>query len=196
MNTPSHLLITAALRKSLKDRSMVTSAFLCGAVAPDMPLYLLSFGGLLYYRAVLGWSSSATFRHMFDYLYFHHPLWIVAHNFLHAPLLLLLAFACLWQLRHRPSPVIAWLYWFVLACLLHTTVDVFTHVDDGPLLLFPVQWSLRFHSPVSYWDSAHYGNQFALFELTLDALLLCYLCAPFLRRLAITRPRGQRGEAG
>jgi hypothetical protein len=54
-------------------------------------------------------------------------------------------------------------------------VDIATHVDDGPLLLFPLHWTLRFQSPVSYWDRTHYGREFTIFELTLDVLCLGYL---------------------
>lgn len=194
MNTPSHVIMAAALRKYLR-RPLVGSAFLLGAVAPDIPLYLLSIGGVIYYRSILGWSSSDTFHRMFDYLYFHHPFWIASHNLLHAPTFLLLALACLWRFRHVPFPVVRWLFWFLLACLLHSIVDVLTHVDDGPLLFFPFIWTIRFHSPISYWDSTHYGNQFAVFELILDTVLLAYLYGPRLWRWMTTWPKRRHGIA-
>jgi len=176
MNTPSHFLMTAALRKRLLHVPIIPSAFLLGSVAPDMPLYLLSLGGMIYYRAVLGWSDSATLHYMFDYLYFYHPVWIAMHNLLHSPTLLLLVLACLWRLRHHQSMLPRWVFWFGLACVLHSGVDIVTHVNDGPLLFFPFDWTVRFHSPVSYWDNRHYGREFAVFELTLDMVCLGYLC--------------------
>ena len=195
MNTPSHFLITAALRQALPCRSLATSAWLWGAVAPDIPLYLLSFGGAVYYRVFLEWTPAATWQQLFGTLYFHHPFWIAAHNLLHSPSLLLLLFAFLWPVRSRQGTVWCWLWWFCGACLLHSIVDVFTHVDDGPLLLFPFEWTLRFHSPVSYWDSRHYGTEFAIFEMTLDIILLVYLSFPRLRRWLYPSPQEARAAA-
>ena len=36
-------------------------------------------------------------------------------------------------------------------------MDIPVHHDDGPLVLFPLDWKTRIMSPVSYWDRAHYG---------------------------------------
>jgi hypothetical protein len=192
MNTPSHFLMTAALRQALPRQPMATSAWLLGAVAPDIPLYLLSLGGAIYYRAFLEWTPAATWQQLFGTLYFHHPFWIAAHNVLHSPLLLLLALVSLWPVRSPQGTVWCWLWWFCGACLFHSIVDVLTHVDDGPLILFPFEWTLRFRSPVSYWDSRHYGAEFAIFEVTLDLILLGYLCFPRLWRWLYPSPRGVR----
>src|SRR5439155_3420165 len=53
---------------------IVPSAFVLGAVAPDVPLWLLVLGSTLDYRVILGWSPSATWYHMFCTLYFHRYL--------------------------------------------------------------------------------------------------------------------------
>ncbi len=45
-----------------------------------------------------------------------------------------------------------------ISCLLHSMIDVATHFDDGPVLFWPLDWSTRFASPVSYWDDDHYGR--------------------------------------
>lgn len=47
---------------------------------------------------------------------------------------------------------------FGLGCAVHTALDIPVHHNDGPLLLFPFNWSLRFDSPVSYYDPGHYGS--------------------------------------
>lgn len=178
MNTPSHFLMTAAFQQKFRQYPIATRAWLLGSVAPDVALFLLVFAAGLYYRRWLGWSTDATWRYVFGTLYFHHPLWMAAHNLLHSPLLLVSAVGGLWPYRCRQGSLRHWLFWFLLACLLHSVVDIFTHVNDGPLLLFPLEWTIRFHSPVSYWDSRHYGNEFALFELALDGALLGYLVIP------------------
>jgi membrane-bound metal-dependent hydrolase YbcI (DUF457 family) len=175
MNTPSHFLITAALDKSLPRVPIVKSAFLFGSIAPDIPLWFLSIFSIGYYHFIQGWSLSETSNFVFDELFFHNPIWIISHNFLHSPLLLAVALGYLWRSRRNIGSVERWLFWFVVACLIHCAIDVFTHNGDGPLLLFPIEWTLRFHSPVSYWNPHYYGREFARFELGLDIVLLVYL---------------------
>lgn len=175
MNTPSHLLMTAAIDKALPRVPIVRSAFLLGSVAPDVPLWILSIAGIVYYRFILGWDSADVAHLLFDDLYFHHPLWLSGHNFLHSPVLLLFGLSVVWRSRRNIGSRSRWWFWFLVACLLHSTVDILTHTDDGPLLLFPLDRTIRFHSPVSYWDSNHYGRQFKLLELVLDGVLLIYL---------------------
>lgn len=167
--------MTAALRKRCRRVPIPTFAFLLGSVAPDIPLYLLSIGSAFYYRFIVGLSAERTFRHMYDTMYFENPGWIAAHNLLHAPALLLIALAVLWRYYRTLGSAQRWLFWFLVACLFHSVVDIATHVDDGPVLFFPFDWTMRFHSPVSYWDRRYYGTQFAAFELALDLVLLVYL---------------------
>lgn len=187
MNTYSHFLMTAALDKSLPRIPIVKSAFLLGSIAPDVPLWILSISSISYYHFIRGWNLSDTFKIVFDELYFHNPFWIASHNFLHSPILLLLALRFLWHRRRYIGSPYRWLFWFGIACLLHTFVDIFTHADDGPLLFFPLEWTIRFPSPISYWDSRYYGREFGTFEHGLDALLLSYLLSPricrYVRRL-------------
>ncbi|MBD2092389.1 metal-dependent hydrolase [Microcoleus sp. FACHB-1515] len=175
MNTPSHLLMAAAIDKALPRVPIVKTAFLLGSVAPDVPLWILSIGGIVYYRFLLGWDSADVAHLLFDDLYFHHPLWLIGHNVLHSPVLLLVGLSVVWRSRRNIGSRSCGWFWFLVACLLHSAVDILTHADDGPLLLFPLNWNLRFHSPVSYWDSNHYGRQFQVFELALDGVLLIYL---------------------
>jgi membrane-bound metal-dependent hydrolase YbcI (DUF457 family) len=92
--------------------------------------------------------------------------------------MLLLMLAVLWHVRQPQRPRLRWLFWFSASCLLHSLIDIPTHENDGPLLLFPFEWSIRFASPISYWDPNAYGREFALFELTLDIILLGYLFMP------------------
>ena len=77
-----------------------------------------------------------------------------------------------WPVWSRAS---RWWRWFFISCLCHSLVDIVTHFDDGPVLFFPFDFSYRFSSPVSYWDPAHYGRQFMVFEVVLDLVLLVWL---------------------
>lgn len=178
MNTPSHFLMTAALEKALPRVPIAKSAFLLGSVAPDVALWLLSLGGMIYARLILGWSAGEAATWMFDDLYFHNPFWIAAHNFLHAPLVLLTGLVIVWRKRRNIGSRSHWWFWFLIACSFHSIVDILTHADDGPLLLFPLDWTTRFNSPISYWDDRFYGREFQRFELGLDLLLLLYLSTP------------------
>ncbi|MBK8432153.1 MAG: hypothetical protein IPL28_13040 [Chloroflexi bacterium] len=170
MQTYSHFLLTAALPAPPPTQK----AWLAGAILPDVPLVLLTLGYILdrrYLRPHLPDKTrcSPTYNH----LYFHNPWWIAAHNTLHAPLPLFALGLMGYLARHT-----AWgshLLWFALGCGLHGAIDIFTHADDGPVLLFPLEWRTRFQSPISYWDIAHHGRLFRLLEHILDALLIGWL---------------------
>jgi membrane-bound metal-dependent hydrolase YbcI (DUF457 family) len=184
VNTPSHFLIHAAIAKRAKNPNLVKSAFLWGAVAPDIPLYLLSILGGLYFRST-GMTTREAANHMFDKLYFSDPGWIWAHHLFHGPLLLIAYALVLYPLRK--NRVAYWSLWFVAGCALHTTIDILTHYNDGPLVFFPLNWSFRIQS-ISYWDPRHGGAWFGPLELALDLFLLGYLLIPWLKN------RGKRQE--
>lgn len=180
MNTPTHFLITAAARKALPSFAMPRSAVWIGSVAPDIPLYLLFGIGLFWFRTVRGMEFEAIWGYMWspEGLYFNDPWWKAAHNFFHAPPIALAGMIVgRWTLRYgfRAGH---WIFWFFAACGLHSAIDILTHNDDGPLLLWPIDWELRFSSPISYWDPDHYGLMVSAFEGILDLLLIGYLAAP------------------
>ena len=182
--------MTAAINKGFPKVPIVKSAFLIGSVAPDIPLWLLSLGGIAYYHWIKGWSLERTFSYLFDNLFFHNPFWIAAHNVIHTPILVLVGIALTWRYRQNISSPYRWFFWFFTACFLHGIVDILTHVDDGPLLFFPLDWSVRFNSPVSYWDLRYYGREFGIFEIVLDLVLLLYLIVPGIYRFLRNRMRG------
>ena len=172
MNTPSHLIMTLALgRVSNVTEKKFKAALFWGAILPDIPLYLLASGGMLYYSFFQSWTLSSAAQHIFGSLYFENIWWISLHNFLHAPLML---FILMLSLRYWGKAKKQGMY-FLLACAFHSLVDILTHVDDGPVVFFPLEYSYRFHSAVSYWDPKYYGREFSLFELMLNLFLLIYL---------------------
>lgn len=134
------------------------SAVLLGSVAPDAPLYMLSFGGAAWFRFVEGWEWPQIFPHMFSKLFYEDPWWISLHNCLHSPLAVGSALVALLAWKGRAQFWQSWWAWFFLSCLLHTLVDIPVHHDDGPLVFWPLNWNYRFASPVSYWDRAHYAD--------------------------------------
>ena len=176
MNTPSHWLMTIAAGKLIPwAKNCPRWALALGSVAPDLPLYFLSFGGIYYFRNILGWENKRVFRHIFGNLYFNDPAWIGLHNFLHSPLMLIILLGLSVMIKHRRPRLGRWLCFFLGACMLHSIVDVLTHHDDGPVLFFPVNWQYRFSSPVSYWDRSHFGGPFMVFEGLLNVAILGFI---------------------
>ncbi len=171
MQTYSHFLLTAVLQKAFAPHDPeASSGLLAGSMAPDIPLGLLSLGYVVDRRYVRPHLPDKTrCSPTYNQLYFNNPWWIAVHNSLHAPLPLFVLALLGLLLRQR------WLLWFAVGCGLHTAVDIFTHVDDGPALLFPLNWRYRFKGPISYWDQAHGGRTFRLLEHLLDVLLIGFL---------------------
>jgi len=95
-------------------------------VAPDLPFLLLT----LVYEAYFLWISplapGQTATCIMEYLhfdlFFRDPIWIVGHNFLHAPLVLLLMAGGGWALHKRGHPWGARLLWFALETILITVM--------------------------------------------------------------------------
>ncbi|MBI3957431.1 MAG: metal-dependent hydrolase [Chloroflexi bacterium] len=184
MQTQSHFLMTAALCIPLQKRGMDVhiTAFLLGSFLPDVPLFVLSAIFGVFSAAAQDGLMSGPAMAEYDRLFFNDPLWIVPHNFFHAPLILMLIFVAGLLFHRRGSLWGNRLVWFALAATLHTGIDILTHHNDGPLLFFPFDFSTRFASPVSYWDPNHYGRIFTRFEMALDLLLVGYLLIGWWRR--------------
>jgi len=175
VRTPSHFILTAALARAGKKRViMAKTACLVGSVAPDVPLFLLSSGTAFYLFLTKGRPLTGAHAFMFNDLFYHDPLWIVTHNSLHAPLVLTLGLVLSWSQRRSIGTRGHGLFWFFTAAV--------THASDGPLLLFPFDWALRFHSPVSYWEPGFYPGVVTFVEYGLDLAALVYLSATWLRR--------------
>ncbi len=182
MQTYSHGLIAGVAGKALarRGRQVDVRALVLGALLPDVPLWLLSLGFLVRY-VWLDPVPPGQRMALYDRLYFTDPLWIVGHNLLHAPLLVsLYAVLGLWG-RRRGWAWADRLWWVALGAMSHSMVDIFTHHDDGPLLLFPFDWQLRFQSPISYWDPRYYGRVVSALEHLMDLGALLYLLLPWWR---------------
>lgn len=184
MQTQSHFLISAALAGPLRKRGLEvhTAAFLLGSFLPDIPLFVLSVWFGVFSSAAQEGLMSGPAMAEYDRLFFNDPLWIVSHNFFHAPPILAAIFGLGLLLRRGGS---AWgdrLLWFALAAAFHTAIDILTHHNDGPLLFFPFDFHTRYISPVSYWDPNHYGRIFTQLEIGLDLLLTGYFAVGWWRR--------------
>jgi hypothetical protein len=176
MQTYSHFLLTAVLGSQLKKRKIPLSnrALLIGSFMPDVPLLLLTLGYAISRQLNPASTGNSLFGASYDQLYFTNSGWILGHNLFHAPLLILLYGTIGWISWKRGH---AWgmvLFWFAVGCGFHTAIDIFTHVDDGPVLFFPLNWHYRFPGPISYWDPKHGGRIFAPLEHLLVLMILGY----------------------
>ncbi len=187
MQTYSHYLMTAVLSRHLKRRkvSVHTGAFLLGSVLPDIPFTVLTLVYETYYLWIAPLAPGQTWRSIMEYLHFdvfyRDPIWIVGHNFFHAPLILLTCGLAGFALRRRWHWGNA-LLWFAGGAGLHSLIDVATHHSDGPLIFFPLNWTYRFASPISYWEADYYAGIVAPLEHALDLLFLCYLIRAWWRQ--------------
>lgn len=133
-------------------RHLPASAVIAGSIAPDIPIMAVFAGiGVWTYLSGGGGSTFAAFRAA----YASDPLLVVSHQLLHAPISLAALYAAAviaGQLSGRHG---RWLRSFMYGTMVHSIVDIFTHVDDGPLLLWPFEATVRFASPISHWDASH-----------------------------------------
>lgn len=190
MQTYSHYILTKAYERYAKKNGspsifppLAKKALLWGSLAPDIPLILISIGFILYDLSQGnlapptpdGSGPQSATGYLFEYMFFN-TWWVkAAHNLFHAPLMVV-GYIALGYFGWKKNRV--WgtpLFWLGIACLFHTLIDIPLHYDDGPLLLFPFDWNIRFYSPVSYWDPNRYGTEFAIFEHTFIAGMLIWL---------------------
>ena len=205
--------MTLAIKRRRDQKGRPTSgwALLLGSVMPDVPLTIFTIAYFIHWRWFTD-RSTFIFGPAYDAIYFENPFMIAAHNLFHAPILILgMALAGYWLMRRsereneeRRAPLLktsqskTWstaLFWFAMGCGFHSIVDILTHHDDGPLLLFPFNWHLRFISPVSYWDARYYGNIFGIFEMALDIAIIIWLIWLWWRHRQMKRPTQSSTEA-
>ena len=94
----------------------------------------------------------------------------------------LLAIALSYYLKRQ------WLGFVGASMVLHHLADLPLHHDDAHRHFWPLS-SVRFISPISYWDADHFGRLGATLELVLVLLATAYL----LPRLSSRRSQGLLG---
>lgn len=191
MKTYSHFLIGASLRETLGESGTIGRAFLYGAAAPDLPLWIMFSSSMMQWMGLNGRPFGEVLK-IFSANYFSNSWWIAGHNLLHSPtslmLMLVLTRLAIYAAPNR-RPALESAIWFLLGCMSHSIVDILTHHDDGQLLFWPLQWQTRFYSPVSHWDPAHHGFAMAVMELLMDFMLLSWLASRWSCRRLLFRLR-------
>lgn len=119
-----------------------------------------------------GMSLSEAMSYSFDELFFTSNIWIAAANVLHSPVVV----GALFLVGRSMSGVAGRrLRSFAKGAALHIAMDIPVHVDDGPVLLWPLDWSYRFRGPFSYYDADHYGQWIAPIDMAITAVGGAYL---------------------
>ncbi|MEM1139635.1 MAG: cobalamin biosynthesis protein CobQ [Pseudomonadota bacterium] len=161
MNTPTHMLVGAALlaKPGALQRNR---AVLIGALVPDALLFVM-----------FGWSVALgrPQAEIWGSTYFDpgwQALFAIGNSI---PLLAVLSLIA-WRLG---SPVALGLS---LSALLHAAFDFPLHADDAHMHFWPLT-AWRFESPVSYWDPAHYGWLVAPIEALVGLALIVILWRRF-----------------
>ena len=142
-----------------------------GGVTPDVPMILIVFTLM-----VFGIPANRIFGELY-----WQDWWQICNAISHSFLLWSILLALGLVMRGKSER------WFLLAiysasALLHTCVDFLVHREDAHMSFWPLS-RYKFMSPVSYYDSAHYGGPFSLFEAALGVLMVVVLIRRFQNRL-------------
>jgi len=150
MNTPCHYIINLALLGNTiaPDNNV---AITIGAILPDLPIFgfycVVKFIDKLPEEKI--WSEA-----------YYQPFWQNLVALFHSiPLALIGLLVCLYG-NWQSGTIIC------LSALMHSLCDLPVHHSDAHRHFFPFS-NYRFISPISYWDSNHYGKIVAFFELLL-----------------------------
>lgn len=154
MNTPAHTIINLALL-GRKKTPATQLAIIAGSLMPDAPMFWFYFVE----KVVRGTPESE----IWGEAYFRESWQSFIDVFNSAPLVGVMFVIALWR---RATLTTA----FFASMLLHIALDFPVHHDDGHRHFFPLSdW--RFQSPLSYWDSAHYGHIVGAIEVIV--VLVC-----------------------
>jgi len=188
MNTVTHFLFSAVIRKPLKNVTdknkdvpdLQSSGFLIGSIIPDALLTIITIiCGLIdvsrgTFSGPDGRESSLMWI-LFDDWFFNNPWIIAAQQLFHSPFLVAIFILVAYLLWKRGIKGAGWFFWLSCGAMLHTLVDIPVHHDDGPLLFWPLNWDIRYISPISYWDSAHFGIPTGLYDIYLIIAFIAIL---------------------
>ena len=173
MNTQSHALMGAILfGRSIPARAWAAAL---GGLIPDVPMIAIV--------ATLKMQGVPDVQ-IFNVLYWQN-WWQVTNAIAHSFLLWggLLAISLLVRRRHAASDWRPLFTALSASALLHAAVDFLVHREDAHMSLWPLtRW--KFVSPVSYYDTNHYGGYFSAFEMVLG-LGMCVLLFRRFRHWAV-----------
>jgi hypothetical protein len=167
MMTNTHMIMGAALFGRKLSRH--AWAGIAGGLLPDIPMYVI-FAVLKFYVGMPEFM-------IFGVAYFH-PYWQAANGIGHSLIFWPMMAAMCWFLRPREfgrlHTTMTATAVFAASASLHSAIDFLCHREDAHSHFLPFT-SWKFISPVSYWDSAHYGDYFRIFEAILGLCMAIVL---------------------
>ncbi|HEY9849172.1 MAG TPA: hypothetical protein V6D28_06920 [Leptolyngbyaceae cyanobacterium] len=153
MNTPSHAVINLFFigREKLPQANL---PIFIGAILPDIPIFVFYGWAKLIARLPEQQIWSVTY---------YEPFWQDVVAIFHSIPLVLLG----WSIAYR----FGWqrVQFLCISMVVHSLLDLPVHHDDAHRHFFPLS-NYRFISPISYWDTKHYGGIVSLFELSCTIL--------------------------
>jgi hypothetical protein len=171
MMTQTHMIMGAALFGA--KRPALAWAGLAGALIPDLPMYAIV--------AALKFYAGLPDLVIYGVAYFH-PYWQLANGLGHSlvfwPLLAILAWAFQSQTSGKLQTVLSVAAIVAASATLHSVIDMLCHREDAHSHFAPfTMW--KFISPVSYWNPAHFGTPFKVFEAVVGLALCALLFARY-----------------
>ena len=157
MKTPSHAIVNVGVLSLWASPSLALPLFI-GAILPDLPIFILYAWAKFWqkYDEKTIWSEVYYQKFWQDWVALFHSFPIGMSLF----------------------AVGLWGHWEVLiaiasSLILHNLSDFPVHHDDAHRHFYPLS-QFRYVSPLSYWDTKHYGKQVAAVEdcLTLGCCIL------------------------
>jgi hypothetical protein len=149
--------------------------YVLGAVFPDL-IYIVGFFYLLTSEQI-PWETSSFWTNPTVAISFLRSLpwvgWIEfsAHSALVWLAALLVSFV----------PVTRYARAFVLGWGSHILIDIFTHVQYAPYLLYPFSWR-QYPIGVSYWDAQYHSTEYQWVQGVLTVLAVIYLGYEYWKR--------------
>ena len=177
MITTTHVVTNSLIAQRWPHLLGSRKAFIVGGFAPDVGLTLMSAGAAIVLPRTRGITRQEALQIGFEDLFFNSKSWIAASNVFHSPVVLAALLLASTRMTGQTAKRVRS---FALGAALHIAMDVPVHVDDGPVLLWPLNWNYRFESAFSYWDRDHYGGIIAPIDIGITvvgaaALLRRYL---------------------
>jgi membrane-bound metal-dependent hydrolase YbcI (DUF457 family) len=143
-----------------------------GGVTPDVPMLLIVFTLM-----VTGVSANRIFEELY-----WQDWWQICNAIGHS-FLLWSALLVLGLVMRAKSDRWTLLAIYSASALLHACVDFLVHREDAHMSFWPLT-RYKFMSPVSYYDPAHYGGLFSLFEAALGIFMVVVLIRRFQNKWA------------
>ena len=180
MLTNTHVLIGAALLTRKKYSRLQNIGIVFGGFLPDLSVFLM-----VVFSRFPGFQNSNLWRQP-DGMYWQEPWQFLSAFSNSIPLYAALALVFLLSWRKGEQSRELWLGLSLLftASLLHVIADFPVHADDAHIHFWPFT-DARFHSPISYWDSRHFGEIVGV----LEAILGVWLAVILWRRFESLWPR-------